>query len=138
MKNRNPIHDDWKTPKEFYDKLDQEFHFDFDPCPLKSSFDGLAISWGGGQLYKSSILKRSQRKIYQESIFREFARQTLRHAPAGIDKHQNISRNHTTACRDQICQRQDQIYWHQFSRTRSQQQMRTTRQHDHNIQGCAA
>jgi phage N-6-adenine-methyltransferase len=52
MKNRNLIHkDEWATPKEFYDKLDNEFHFDFDPCPLKVSDitpenDGLLIEWG--------------------------------------------------------------------------------------------
>lgn len=46
MKNRNLNHsDNWKTPKELYDKLDKEFDFDFDPCPLNSSFDGLSIIW---------------------------------------------------------------------------------------------
>lgn len=36
MKNRNLDHkDDWKTPRSFYDLLDQEFHFDFDPCPFQ-------------------------------------------------------------------------------------------------------
>ena len=35
MKNRNLDHrNDWATPKDFYDKLDAEFHFDFDPCPF--------------------------------------------------------------------------------------------------------
>jgi len=47
MKNRNLNHkDDWATPKEFYDKLNKEFSFDFDPCPLFSEFDGLSIDWG--------------------------------------------------------------------------------------------
>jgi len=47
MKNRNLIHsDNWKTPKDFYDKLNAEFNFDFDPCPLNSTFDGLIIEWG--------------------------------------------------------------------------------------------
>ena len=37
MKNRNLEHsDNWATPKEFYDKLDAEFDFDFDPCPLNT------------------------------------------------------------------------------------------------------
>jgi hypothetical protein len=40
------IHDDWETPNELYDKLDAEFHFDFDPCPLKPTFDGLNVEWG--------------------------------------------------------------------------------------------
>ena len=38
--------DDWQTPKWLYDKLNEEFHFNFDPCPLQSTFDGLKISWG--------------------------------------------------------------------------------------------
>lgn len=52
MKNRNLDHsDNWATPKEFYDKLDQEFNFNFDPCPLNlemitPSNDGLLIEWG--------------------------------------------------------------------------------------------
>lgn len=46
MKNRNLNHkDDWKTPKDFYDKLNKEFNFNFDPCPLHSNFDGLIIDW---------------------------------------------------------------------------------------------
>lgn len=47
MKNRNLEHsDNWATPKELYDKLNAEFKFDFDPCPLHSDFDGLDIEWG--------------------------------------------------------------------------------------------
>ncbi|HDY66251.1 MAG TPA: adenine methyltransferase [Candidatus Scalindua sp.] len=37
---------DWRTPEEIYDKLDKEFHFDFDPCPTNPKFDGLEIEWG--------------------------------------------------------------------------------------------
>lgn len=36
----------WKTPKAFYEKLDAEFHFDFDPCPPDPTFDGLTVAWG--------------------------------------------------------------------------------------------
>lgn len=52
MKDRNLIHsDNWATPKDFYDKLDMEFGFDFDPCPLNTGEitpdkDGLLIEWG--------------------------------------------------------------------------------------------
>jgi hypothetical protein len=53
MKNRNLNHsDNWATPKEFYDKLNKEFNFDFDPCPLMNESeitpekDGLLIEWG--------------------------------------------------------------------------------------------
>lgn len=37
--------DHWQTPQWLYDQLDAEFHFDFDPCPIHSSFDGLTMSW---------------------------------------------------------------------------------------------
>jgi len=50
MKDRNlDNHDNWKTPKELYDKLNDEFHFDFDPCPFChdiTKWDGLNIEWG--------------------------------------------------------------------------------------------
>tara|TARA_R100000353_G_scaffold52259_1_gene41620 strand:+ start:484 stop:900 length:417 start_codon:yes stop_codon:yes gene_type:complete len=49
MKNRNIQHkDDWATPKDFYDNLNKEFNFNFDPCPYKhdiQSWDGLEIEW---------------------------------------------------------------------------------------------
>ena len=35
----------WKTPKAFYANLNDEFHFDFDPCPPNPSFDGLSVPW---------------------------------------------------------------------------------------------
>lgn len=47
MKNRDWLEnsDHWATPKYLYDELDREFHFDFDPCPLHSTFDGLTMDW---------------------------------------------------------------------------------------------
>jgi phage N-6-adenine-methyltransferase len=57
--------DNWSTPKDFYDKLNREFNFTFDPCPLGLTineydadgnltrsdtiprFDGLSLSWNG-------------------------------------------------------------------------------------------
>ena len=52
MKNRNLKHsDNWATPEEFYNKLNNEFNFDFDPCPLcyeeiTPEKDGLLVDWG--------------------------------------------------------------------------------------------
>jgi len=37
--------DDWETPKVLYDELNKEFIFDFDPCPLNATFDGLKSEW---------------------------------------------------------------------------------------------
>lgn len=38
--------DHWETPDYLYEELNKEFNFDFDPCPLYSKIDGLAIPWG--------------------------------------------------------------------------------------------
>ena len=72
MKNRNLEHKDhWATPKEFYNKLNQEFHFNFDPCPLHSKFDGLIIDWKERNFINppySRILKEAFiRKAFEES-----------------------------------------------------------------------
>ena len=40
------ITDNWNTPKDFYEGLNEEFNFDFDPCPQDPTFDGLIIDWG--------------------------------------------------------------------------------------------
>jgi len=37
--------DNWQTPKDLYDKLNEEFNFNFDPCPRAPTFDGLSIDW---------------------------------------------------------------------------------------------
>ena len=40
--------DDWSTPKDFYEKLDKEFSFTFDPCPLRSEDkNAMFIDWKG-------------------------------------------------------------------------------------------
>lgn len=37
----------WLTPPELYKELDEEFHFDHDPCPFpRQGFDGLTSDWG--------------------------------------------------------------------------------------------
>ena len=38
--------DEWNTPSSIYIQLDNEFRFDFDPCPNDPSFNGLQIEWG--------------------------------------------------------------------------------------------
>lgn len=38
----------WCTPKPIYDKLNNEFNFDYDPCPFPKpdGYDSLSIDWG--------------------------------------------------------------------------------------------
>ena len=72
MKNRNIVHkDDWATPKELYDLLDQEFYFDFDPCPLHPKFNGLEIEWKNRNFvnppYSQKLKEAFIRKAFEES-----------------------------------------------------------------------
>lgn len=46
--------DRWATPREVYERLDAEFHFDFDPCPLDGKENGLSplfVSWAGRRVF---------------------------------------------------------------------------------------
>ena len=42
--------DKWETPPEIYTELNNEFNFNFDPCPIDwiegVDIDGLTIDWG--------------------------------------------------------------------------------------------
>jgi len=72
MKNRNLNHkDDWATPKDLFDTLDNEFAFNFDPCPLHSEFDGLAIEWKISNFinppYSKNLKEAFIRKAHEES-----------------------------------------------------------------------
>lgn len=50
--------DDWPTPQWLFDELNEEFHFDMDPCATAENAkcinyytaadDGLEKNWGGG------------------------------------------------------------------------------------------
>lgn len=50
---------EWTTPQDFFDKLNEEFHFTLDPCAQHDTAkcskyytredDGLAQDWGGEQ-----------------------------------------------------------------------------------------
>ncbi len=48
----------WITPPELYEQLNDEFHFDFDPCPYPyNGIDGTELDWG-----KSTYLNPPFRK----------------------------------------------------------------------------
>ena len=74
MKNRNLEHsNNWATPKEFYDKLDQEFKFDFDPCPLNlekitNDNDGLLIEWGSSNYINPPYSRDLKEKFVFKAI----------------------------------------------------------------------
>lgn len=71
MKNRNLDHkDNWATPKEFYEKLNAEFSFDFDPCPYchDMSFDGLKVEWGGCNFVNPPYSRKLKEAFVKKAI----------------------------------------------------------------------
>jgi len=77
MKNRNiEHHDNWSTPKWLYDKLNAEFNFDLDPCPLNigpitTKNNGLLKEWGMSNFvnppYSRKLKEAFVKKALEES-----------------------------------------------------------------------
>ena len=61
--------DNWKTPDSIYQKLDDEFHFNFDPCPINGS-GGLDCEWGSSSFVNPpySQLKAWCKKAFEEGL----------------------------------------------------------------------
>ena len=74
--------DEWSTPQDFFDKLNDEFRFDLDPCADESNHkceryfskaeDGLSRNWGGNRVFCNPPYGREigkwVRKSYAESL----------------------------------------------------------------------
>lgn len=70
----------WETPQDFFDKLNDEFHFDLDPCANEDNHkcdvyftkeqDGLKQDWGGHRVFCNppygKVLKTWVRKCFEE------------------------------------------------------------------------
>lgn len=73
--------EEWYTPKDFYDELNKEFHFDLDPCATKQNHkckryftkaqNGLIQDWGGCRVFCNPPYGRNigkwVEKAYNES-----------------------------------------------------------------------
>tara|TARA_R110002020_G_scaffold100037_2_gene236913 strand:+ start:2060 stop:2494 length:435 start_codon:yes stop_codon:yes gene_type:complete len=74
LKNRNlDNHDNWQTPKELYDLLNDEFNFDFDPCPIcfdeiTPDKDGLLIDWGKRNFINPPYSKKLKDSFVKKAI----------------------------------------------------------------------
>lgn len=90
--------DDWATPQEFFDKLNEEFCFDLDPCADKHNhkcetyftkeMNGLEQSWGGVlRILQPSLWKRN-RKMGGKSRHRsKETKHNGRYAYSGKNRH---------------------------------------------------
>ena len=72
MKPKNPTKNDhWSIPRDIYEELNSEIHYDFDPCPLNADFDGLTVAWGESNFinppYSRKLKEAFIRKAFEES-----------------------------------------------------------------------
>lgn len=72
----------WATPKAFFEKLNERFHFTLDPCANEENHkcdkyytieqDGLKQDWGGQRVFCNppygSAIKHWVKKCYEESL----------------------------------------------------------------------
>ena len=72
MKNRNLNHkDDWKTPDNIYNELNNEFNFDFDPCPYMhdiTKWNGLNIEWGKSNFVNPPYSRKLKEAFVKKAI----------------------------------------------------------------------
>lgn len=54
---------DWTTPENLYTELDNEFHFDFDPCPVNPTKDMLKERWTGVTAYINPPYKDAKKWV---------------------------------------------------------------------------
>jgi hypothetical protein len=70
MINRDGLEnsDHWATPEYLYKELDNEFHFDFDPCPLHSAFDGIEVEWGASNFINPPYNRVDKPRFIQKAF----------------------------------------------------------------------
>ncbi len=74
MKNRNLDHsDNWATPIALYNGLNEEFKFDFDPCPYREDeitedTDGLLIEWGMNNYINPPYSRKLKEQFIKRSV----------------------------------------------------------------------
>ena len=65
--------DSWATPKWLFDKLNEIYKFDFDPCPyndqdIPENKDGLLIDWGKSNYVNPPYSSELKRKFFLKAI----------------------------------------------------------------------
>lgn len=72
MKDRNLKADDnWATPQWFYDELNAEFNFDFDPCPYNEGEIvncGLQVKWGERNYINPPYSRKLKEQFVQKAV----------------------------------------------------------------------
>jgi hypothetical protein len=63
--------DNYATPPEFYNYLNERFNFDFDPCPYNEGeiiVDGLKIDWGNSNFVNPPYTRRLKELFVKKGV----------------------------------------------------------------------
>ena len=60
----------WKTPEKFYESLNKQFNFNFDPCPHDHdmSWDGLEVDWKERNFVNPPYDKKTKEAFVKKAI----------------------------------------------------------------------
>ena len=71
---------EWATPQDFFDRLNDEFHFTLDPCAddhnhkcdtyYTEKENGLEQCWGGADRILQSTIRKSNKRLGEEMLRR--------------------------------------------------------------------
>ncbi len=99
----------WATPQDFFDKLNEEFHFNLDPCALPENAkctkyftpaeDGLKQNWGGQGILQSTIRKSNRRMGKEMLRGKPKTKYDCGDAYTSTNRHVVFSRLHLSQCR---------------------------------------
>ena len=70
-KNGKIFHNDYATPKYIYEPLNNEFNFDFDPCPLNhniTKWNGLIVDWGKSNFVNPPYDRKTKEAFIKKGI----------------------------------------------------------------------
>ena len=63
--------DNYATPPDFYNKLNERFNFDFDPCPYEENevlINGLDIDWGNSNFINPPYSQKLKEEFIKKGI----------------------------------------------------------------------
>ena len=109
--------DEWSTPQDFFDTLDDEFHFSLDVCANEQNHkceryfskadDGLKMTWGGGDCMVQSTLWPRNRQVGEKVCY---AQGISSHAIACAYRHTLVPQLHLPEGRNTVYQRKAQVW----------------------------
>ena len=96
---------EWATPQDFFDRLNDEFHFTLDPCAddhnhkcdtyYTEKENGLEQCWGGADRILQSTIRQSNKRLGEEMLRRiKEARYNSCNADTGKNRYKLFSRLH--------------------------------------------